>query len=214
MTVVSGGDLLTTVRAAGTVACMTGPDTAPFVDRPDGDLAREVAAAPAGQAAAAEGELYRRFARRIRLFGVRHLHDDMAADDLAQQVMLIAIERLRAGEVRNPDEIGSFILSTSRMVALGLRRTERRRQSLQERVEPVEAMAMPRDAGLLDADRIRPCLAALRERERTILLLTFYAERQSSEIAEKMGMSAGAVRVARHRAVAAMRDCLETRRPA
>jgi RNA polymerase sigma-70 factor (ECF subfamily) len=194
---------------------MSGRDTAPLVDRLDGDLAREVSATAAGQAAAAEGELYRRFARRIRLFGLKHLRDDMAADDLAQQVMLIAIERLRAGEVRNPDEIGSFILGTSRMVALGLRRTERRRQSLQERVvEPVEAMDMPRDARLLDADRIRPCLAALRERERTILLLTYYADRPAAAMAGPMRMSPRAWRVARHRAVAAMRDCLEARRPA
>lgn len=200
--------------AAVTVACMPGHDTAPFVDRPDGDLAREVAASPAGQAAAAEGELYRRFARRIRLFGLRHLHDEMAADDLAQQVMLIAIERLRAGEIRNPDEIGSFILSTSRMVATGLRRTERRRQHLQQRVEVGEPMDRPVDARVFDTDRIRPCLAALRDRERMILLLTFYAERSAAEIAGTMRMTAGAVRVARHRAVAAMRDCLDTGRPA
>jgi RNA polymerase sigma-70 factor (ECF subfamily) len=199
--------------AAVTVACMPGPDTAPFVDRPDGDLAREVAGSPAGHAAAAEGELYRRFARRIRLFGLRHLQDDMAADDLAQQVMLIAIERLRAGEIRNPDEIGSFILSTSRMVAAGLRRTERRRQHIQQRVELIE-MDLPVDARIFDADRIRPCLGSLRDRERMILLLTFYAERSAVDIAGTMRMTAGAVRVARHRAVAAMRDCLEARRPA
>jgi RNA polymerase sigma-70 factor (ECF subfamily) len=192
---------------------MSGPDTAALATWLDGDLAREVASA-AGGAAAAEGELYRRFARRVRLFGLRHLRDDMAADDLAQQVMLIAIERLRAGEIRNPDEIGSFILSTSRMVATGLRRTERRRQGLHQRVDTGEPMDLPRDERLFDADRIRPCLASLRERERMILLLTFYADRPSTEIAGKMGMSAGAVRVARHRAVAAMRDCLEARRPA
>jgi RNA polymerase sigma-70 factor (ECF subfamily) len=158
--------------------------------------------------------LYRRFARRIRLFGVKHLHDDMAADDLAQQVMLIAIERLRAGEIRNPDEIGSFILSTSRLVATGLRRTERRREHLQMRIEGGEPVDMPRDERLFDADRVKPCLASMRERERTILLLTYYVERSAAEIAESMGMTAGAVRVARHRAVAAMRDCLEARRPA
>jgi RNA polymerase sigma-70 factor (ECF subfamily) len=193
---------------------MPGPDATSLVDRRDGDLAREVASATPGDAAAAESELYRRFARRVRLFGLRHLRDDMAADDLAQQVMLIAIERLRAGEIRNPDEIGSFILSTSRMVASGLRRTERRRQGLHQRVDVGEPIEMPADERLFDAERIRPCLASLRERERTILLLTFYAERPSPEIAEKMGMSAVAVRVARHRAVAAMRDCLEARRPA
>jgi len=192
---------------------MPGPDTASVVDRSDGDLAREVAGSPAGQASAAEGELYRRFARRIRLFGLRHLHDDMAADDLAQQVMLIAIERLRAGEIRNPDEIGSFILSTSRMVAGGLKRTERRRQHLRQRVE-IESMDLPVDVHVFDADRIRPCLGSLRDRERMILLLTFYAERSAAEIAEAMRMTAGAVRVARHRAVAAMRECLEAGRPA
>ena len=193
---------------------MHGPDTTSLAARLDGDLAREVASVPAGHAAAAEGELYRRFARRILLFGVRLLRDDMAADDLAQQVMLIAIERLRAGEIRNPDEIGSFILSTSRMVATGLRRTERRREHLHMRIEASEPVDVPRDARLFDADRIRPCLASLRERERTILLLTYYVERSATEIAAAMGMTAGAVRVARHRAVAAMRDCLEARRPA
>ena len=193
---------------------MSGSDATALAARLDGDLAREVASATAGDAAQAEGELYRRFARRIRLFGLRHLRDDMAADDLAQQVMLIAITRLRAGEIRNPDEIGSFILSTSRMVATGLRRTERRRESLHQRVDAGEPMDLPADERLFDADRIRPCLGSLRERERSILLLTFYADRPSPEIAEKMGMSAGAVRVARHRAVAAMRDCLEGRRPA
>lgn len=205
---------MTIALAAGTVAWMSGPDTTSLAARLDGDLAREVASATAGSAAAAEGELYRRFARRVRLFGLRHLRDDMAADDLAQQVMLIAIERLRAGEIRNPDEIGSFILSTSRMVATGLRRTERRRQSLHQRVDAGEPLDLPPDERLFDADRIKPCLASLRDRERTILLLTFYAERPSTEIAEKMGMSAVAVRVARHRAVAAMRECLEARRPA
>jgi RNA polymerase sigma-70 factor, ECF subfamily len=213
LTAASRRDRLTMLQAAGTVACMPGPDTAPFVDRPDGDLAREVASSPPGQAAAAEGELYRRFARRIRLFGVKHLHDGMAADDLAQQVMLIAIERLRAGEIRNPDEIGSFILSTSRMVATGLRRTERRREHLHRRVEAGEPVDMPRDERLFDADRVKPCLGSMRERDRTILLLTYYVERSATEIAVAMGMTAGAVRVARHRAVAAMRDCLEARRP-
>lgn len=206
--------LLTVVPAAVTVACMPGSDTASFVDLPDGDLARAVAASPPGHAEAAEAELYRRFARRIRLFGLKHLRDAMAADDLTQQVMLIAIERLRAGEIRNPDQIGSFILSASRMVAGGLRRTERRRQHLQERAETIDTVVPSVDVHVLDADRLRPCLGVLSDRERMILLLTFYAERSAVEIAGTMRMSPGAVRVARHRAVAAMRSCLETRRSA
>ena len=91
----------------------------------DGELARAIATlsstAP-GAAQADEAELYRRFAPRVRLYGLKHLGDDAGADDLAQQVLLVTIERLRAGEVRNPDEIGSFILGTSRMLADAVRR--------------------------------------------------------------------------------------------
>src|SRR5688572_11902904 len=49
----------------------------------DGALARRVVAAGAGHDAQAEGELYRRLARRARLYGLRHLRDEQAAADLA-----------------------------------------------------------------------------------------------------------------------------------
>ncbi len=66
----------------------------------------------------------------MRLYGRRHLRSEAASDDLAQDVLLLAIERLRAGEVRRPDEIGSFILGTSRMMARAERRVARRREIL------------------------------------------------------------------------------------
>ena len=56
----------------------------------------------------AASEPYRRFAPRVRLYGRRHLQNDAAADDLAQEVLLLTIERLHAGEVRRPEEIGSL----------------------------------------------------------------------------------------------------------
>jgi len=46
-----------------------------------GDLARRVSAAGA-DASDAEGELFRRFAPRVRLYGLRHLRDPAEADDL------------------------------------------------------------------------------------------------------------------------------------
>ena len=52
------------------------------VDASDGDLARAVAARGPGSAEAAESELYRRFAPRVRLYGRRHLRDEEAARDL------------------------------------------------------------------------------------------------------------------------------------
>jgi RNA polymerase sigma-70 factor, ECF subfamily len=203
---------LTRSAAAVTVARVTGSGATSLDAFADGSLARAVAGTRPGQAAEAETELYRRFAPRVRLYGLKHLRDHGAADDLAQQVMLIVIERLRAGEVRDPDQVASFILSTSRMVAVGLRRTETRREHLLGRFDSQPQHAVLPDEFSIDAARIGPCLAAIGERERTILLLTFYAEKTSEEIGSTLGMTAGAVRVCRHRGLASMRTCLEERR--
>jgi RNA polymerase sigma-70 factor (ECF subfamily) len=191
---------------------VTRPSTSPLAAHADGVLAREIAASQAGEAPAAESELYRRFAPRVRLYGLKHLSDRGAADDLAQQVMLVVITRLRAGEVRDPDQIGSFVLGTSRMMAASQRRGERRRAALHARFDAREEMVDGGNDVTLDSDRIAPCLAAIGERERTILLLTFYAGRSTSEIADALGTTAGAVRVGRHRALGSMRDCIEARR--
>ena len=48
----------------------------------------------------AEAELFRRMAPRVRLYGLRHLRDEHAADDLTQQVLITTIEALRAARLR------------------------------------------------------------------------------------------------------------------
>jgi RNA polymerase sigma-70 factor (ECF subfamily) len=96
----------------------------------DAMLAETIASAPAGTATDAEAELYRRFAPRIRLFGLKHLRDEAAAQDLVQQVFIVTLERLRAGAVRNVEAIGSFILGTSRTMASAQRKVGSRRTAL------------------------------------------------------------------------------------
>jgi len=174
----------------------------------DAALARRIAGGPAGSTDAEEAELYRRFAPRVRLYGRRHLHNDAAADDLAQEVLLLTIERLHAGEVRRPDEIGSFILGTSRMMAHAERRVARRRETLAARFMRTAAETAPPSLAALDTPRVAACLHALAERDRLVVLLTFYAEREAPRIAEDLGVSPGAVRAIRHRAMARLRDCV------
>ena len=176
----------------------------------DGEVARAIASAPPGTAQAEESELYRRFARRVQLYGLKHLRDGAAAEDLAQQVLLLTIERLRAGEVRNPDEIGSFILGTSRMLADSTQRKARRRENLTVQFHVPELYAEP-DVASGDAEAVERCLHSLVERDRRVLVLTFYAEKSSSEIAEELGVTGTVVRVARHRALGRLRDCVRLR---
>ncbi len=77
-----------------------------------------------------------------------------------------------------------------------------------ERFEDRGATAPPADAAMLDLPRVERCLATLPPRDRMILILTFYAEKAAAEIAAELRLAPAAVRVARHRAVARLRDCV------
>ena len=174
----------------------------------DGALARRVAEAGRAPDSAAEAELYRRLAPRARLYGLRHLRDRQAAADLAQQVLLMTLERLRAGEVREPEKIASFVLGASRMTVIEMRRGTRRREALLETWgDAAEAFEAPEPL-VLDPDRLAGCLGALSERERSVVVLTFFADKPADEVGTELAISAGNVRVIRHRALARLRGCL------
>jgi RNA polymerase sigma-70 factor (ECF subfamily) len=174
----------------------------------DGELARRVGAG-GPDAAAAEAELCRRLAPRARLYGLRHLRDAAAADDLAQEVLLLTLERLRARRLRQPERLASFVLGACRFVVRNQRRGRSRRTALLDRFAAVfPRHAEEPDALLLDRPRLQHCLERLAERERSVLVLTFYAEQPSREIAARLDLSSDNVRTLRHRALERLRDCV------
>ena len=176
----------------------------------DATLASSIASAASGAAHEEEAELYRRFAPRVRLYGLKHLRNAAAAQDLVQQVFVVTIERLRRGEVRNPASIGSFILSASRIVATDLRRTHERRERLTDTFIDRTTAVAPKQA--LDTERVERCLSALPSRDRALLVLTFYAEKKASEMdGFPDGAWSGACRTP-SRAGAAPRLCSEQAR--
>ena len=184
------------------------PQDSRLVALDDGALARRIAEAGAAPDSAAETELYRRLGRRVRLYGLRHLRDRQAAADLVQQVLLITLERLRAGKLREPDRIASFMLGTSRMTVLEMRRGTRRREALLETWgDAAEAFEAPEPLAL-DPDRLAGCLEALSERERSVVVLSFFADKQADEVGAELSISGGNVRVIRHRALARLRECM------
>jgi RNA polymerase sigma-70 factor (ECF subfamily) len=148
-----------------------------------------------------------RLAQRVRLYGLRHLRDAAAAEDLAQQVSLIVLESLRDGRLREPEKLASFALGTARMVAMDIKRGAQRRTGLLETYGRGLA-AEPWRAPALDRERLKRCLEKLPERERSVVVLTFYDERTSAEVAEFAGMTDGNVRVVRHRALRRLRECM------
>ena len=182
----------------------------------DSDLAQRIAA-PRGDPDA-EAELCRRFAPRIRLYGLRHLRNPAAAADLVQDVLLMTLQKLRAGALRESGKLASFILGTCRQMVIDGRRGGNRRERILETFsaslpEFAEEPDEPLDESV-DMGRLERCLARLAERERSVLVMTFYDDRPADEVGMALGLSPGNVRVIRHRGIEKLRRCVDAQEPA
>jgi len=180
----------------------------PVQDTPfdiDADLARRIAAGDSQ----AEAPFCGRFAPRIRLFGLKRLRSEAAAADLVQDVLIMALQKLRAGAVREPEHIASFMLGTARQMMLdSMRNSGRRERILSEYPIDLIPAEEPAVEGAPDG-RLQHCLQALPERERTVLVMTFYDDCPADALGTQLGVSSGNVRVIRHRGLQHLRDCLE-----
>jgi RNA polymerase sigma-70 factor (ECF subfamily) len=156
-----------------------------------------------------ERELCVQYAPRIRAYGLRHLRDAAAADDLVQHVLLAVVRALRDGRVEDTTRIGAYVLGTARNAAKDLRRGELRQQRIADADAATAIRAyVPSHAGV-DRLRLEACLGELDARDVTIVLASFVEERDADEIGNAMQLTAGNVRVIRHRALARLQTCIE-----
>ena len=155
----------------------------------------------------AEAELCRRFAPRVRLYGLRHLRSEDRAADLVQAVLLGVLQAAREGRIAEPEHVDRFVLGTCRHIA-------QRSRQIAARLTPTEASQLDVAITLPDVERVDTgalirCLGKLDLRARSVLLLSFQAESGTDEIAQQLAISAANVRVVRHRALARLRKCLD-----
>src|SRR4051812_28088638 len=126
----------------------------------DAELVRVISVGT-DDAPAAEAELCRRFATRIRLYGLRHPRDEDRAADLVQAVLLAVLQAGRAGRITDPERVDRFILGTSRNIALRMRETERRTSG----EEALAELAAPDpDRERIDVGALARCVGALDDR--------------------------------------------------
>ncbi|TAM80102.1 MAG: sigma-70 family RNA polymerase sigma factor [Acidobacteria bacterium] len=171
----------------------------------DADLVRQIGS---GEGREAEAELVRRMAPRIRLYGLRHLRDKHASDDLTQQVLITTLEALRAGRLREPEKLASFVLGICRMTVLDLWRGAERKGRLLEQYGAELPIAVQPELPHLDHDHLMRCVQNLNERERTVVIMSFYDEETGADVASCLGVSEANVRVIRHRAIRQLRECM------
>jgi RNA polymerase sigma-70 factor (ECF subfamily) len=160
-------------------------------------------------------ELSWRFRDRLRFFAARRMADREAAEDVAQEVLRRTLEALRAGRVENLAALPAFLFQTARHVCMHHGRSAARAAKAMERMggRSAEELSEAPDplTALIDSERRELVNAALRELsdgDREILRLSYSEGLDAATIGARLGLTAGAVRVRRHRAVARLTEVL------
>jgi RNA polymerase sigma-70 factor (ECF subfamily) len=153
--------------------------------------------------------LYERYADRVYRYALARTGDEAAADDLAGDVMLAALE----GIGRFDPARGSFAGWLFGIAARQVGERARQRGKLHRAIERVRPQLPDDDALELlvrreDARQVRALLARLSAADRELLLLRYSAGLNSREIADALGISHGAARMRLSRILARLADDL------
>jgi len=179
----------------------------------DAELVRTIAAlrldggSRADDGRKAEAELCRRFAPRIRLYGLRHLRDEERARDLVQAVLLAVLVAVRTGRIDDIERIDRFVLGTCRNTSMRMRDVDARAKLASH--EELDVAVFLEDTEFIESGALVRCMAALDARSRVVVMESFFEERSADEIAQALETTAGNVRVVRHRAIASLRRCID-----
>lgn len=145
---------------------------------------------------AAEAELVHRFSRALTFLLRRLTRDEAAAEDLFQETFRLVIEKVRGGELRDPERLPGFVSSMARNLFLGSVRRSGRRQKWHGDPEAGEAAPDPAPgqlAKLLAQERavtVRQVLAELRnDRDREILSRYYIADENKEDICRDLELS-------------------------
>jgi RNA polymerase sigma-70 factor (ECF subfamily) len=184
--------------------------------RTDGGAAELVARIRGGDRAA-EAELVARFSRGLLLLLRRLARDPALADDLHQETLALVLEKIRRGEVREPERLAGFLRSTARNLFLADRRKEARYGAFAEGEE--EGLAAPLPGGRSPIDRavaeeearqVRRLLDELRfDRDRQVLLRFYLADQGREEICAELGIDPERFNQVVHRARERLRELWE-----
>jgi RNA polymerase sigma-70 factor (ECF subfamily) len=162
------------------------------------------------------------FRDRLRLFAARRLRDWSAAEDVAQEALKRTLEALRGGRILNREALPGFVFQTALHICQHHARSAGREgRALRRFASDGRAAAAPDSPNplqaLLSSERqaeVREALDRLEVDDRRILSLSYVEGLETAEIARRLRMTDGNVRVRRHRALNRLAELLGVTRGA
>jgi RNA polymerase sigma-70 factor (ECF subfamily) len=143
----------------------------------------------------AEEELVRRYKDGIAIIIQRIVPDRSVAEDLSQETFRIALEKIRHGDVREPERLSGFICGVARNLAIDSIR-KMRRSTNQEEICNAEHIhdSQPDQFERLwrkeRAELVRQTIGELKaERDRVVLFRYYIAEEDKDRICIDLGLT-------------------------
>jgi RNA polymerase sigma-70 factor, ECF subfamily len=157
----------------------------------------------------AEREICARLMPAVRAFALRRLRRS-SVDDFAHDALMLFVEALREGRIKDSSRVAAFALGICRNLARERARTHERRRELMTRYGVTDTDLEAWDAPLMVRhDHLEDCYSQLTDRARRVIRATFCQDEADSDIARMLSISEANVRIIRHRSLAALRSCLE-----
>jgi RNA polymerase sigma-70 factor (ECF subfamily) len=142
----------------------------------------------------AEDDFIRRYRRGVAVIVARACRDHLPVDDLCQDVLTTALQRIRAGAVRGPERLSGFVAGLARMTVLEHFRKEGTRSAIEARMQPPAKAALPIALEQLLREEkaliVRAVLSELEsDRDREILFRFYIAEDDKDRICRDLDLT-------------------------
>ncbi len=163
----------------------------------------------------AEAELVERYSRGVTFIIRRETSGASSTDDLYQETFRIALEKIRRGDLRDPERLSGFVCGIARNLVIEYFRRAARQESL---TEVGEAAPLPLSAPSQLDDLLQKEKAALvrqvinelpSDRDRQMLFRFYIAEEEKESICADLGLTGIHFNRVLHRARERYRDLYE-----
>ncbi len=144
---------------------------------------------------AAEARVFEIFARPVAVLLDRHTNGRPEAEDLLQETFRLTLEKLRRGELREPEKLPGFVAAIARSLAIEHYRKAARRKTEadSESLDAFAAAAPGPLSGILESENAALVRRVIRElnndRDRQILYRFYIAEEEKDRISADYGLS-------------------------
>ena len=142
----------------------------------------------------AEGDFILRYRRGVAVIVARNCRDQSPVEDLCQDVLTTALEKIREGLVRDPERLSGFVAGLARTIVLEHYRKESTRSAIEARMPaplqaapPVALEQLLRQEKAFIARRVLNELESDRDRE--ILFRFYIAEDDKDRICRDLGLT-------------------------